>query len=65
MPVLTADPVVGSLPDHEPEAVQLVAFALVQFRTADCPAVMVVGLTFMSAVTAGGVALELTTTLTL
>jgi hypothetical protein len=61
--VLTADPLVGSVPLQEPDAVQLDAFVVVQLNTADCPAVMVWGLTLMSTVTIG--VLELTMTLAL
>jgi hypothetical protein len=35
VPVLTAEPVVACVPLHEPEAVQLFAFVLVQLSTAD------------------------------
>ena len=34
-PVLTAEPVVGCAPPHEPDATQLVAFAVVQLSCAD------------------------------
>lgn len=63
--MLTADPLVGSVPLQEPEAVQLDAFVVVQLNTADWPAVMVWGLTLISTVTTGGVGLEVTMTLAL
>ncbi len=63
VPVLTADPLVGSVPLQEPEAKQLAAFVLVQLNTAEWPAMMVWGLTLISTVTVGGVVLELTRTL--
>ena len=65
VPVLIAEPVVGSAPLQEPEAKQLAAFVLVQLNTADWPAVIVCGLTLISTVTVGGVVLEVTRTLAL
>ena len=65
VPVLTAEPEVGSVPLQEPEATQLFAFVVVQLNTADWPAVMVWGLTLIRTETVGGVEPELTRTLAL
>jgi hypothetical protein len=58
--VLTADPLVGSPPLQEPEAVQVAAFVLVQLNTAESPAVMVAGLALICTETVGGVLLTMT-----
>jgi len=60
VPVLTADPEVGCVPLQEPDAVQFVAFAVVQLSRAALPAVIPCGLMLNCAVTAGGFGLLLT-----
>ena len=65
VPVLTADPLVGSVPLQEPEATQLAAFAVVQLNSAELPATIVAGSTLTCTETAGGVVPELTRTLAL
>jgi hypothetical protein len=65
VPVLTADPLVGSLPLQEPEATQVSAFAVVQLNSAALPAVIVAGSTLICTETVGGVVPELTSTLAL
>ena len=59
VPVLMAEPLVGSAPLQEPEAEQLLALVLVQLNCADWPARMLIGLTERLTDTGGGTGLEL------
>jgi hypothetical protein len=65
VPVLTADPVVGCAPPHDPEAVHAEALVAFQVKTAEPPATIEPGLTPMATVTGGGVVAVLAATLTL